>query len=72
MPEQQPEPKYYTVREVAEILSLSPDAVREMCRVGPKYGGLRAMKGPSRNSRYRIPASAITEWEQRNEYNPGF
>ncbi|MFI7483055.1 helix-turn-helix domain-containing protein [Kocuria sp. M1R5S2] len=58
-----PTPKYYTPDEVAKILSLSPQTVRRYLR----EGRIKAVRlNNSIRAPYRIPESAIAEWERRN------
>lgn len=63
--------KYLTPREAVDLMGVTAETVRIWCRIGPKLGGIRAVKGSGPNGRYRIPESAIREWEQRNTYHPG-
>lgn len=65
----QPE-QLVTVREVAGILGMHEETVRKLCRTGVRSGGMRSIKGPGVNSKYRIPVSAVVEWQQRNAYIP--
>ena len=59
-----------TVREVADVLSMHPETVRSRCRVGVQLGGIRSIRAPAVNSEYRIPVSAVIEWQQRNASLP--
>lgn len=58
--------RYFTVDEFADMTSFSPHIIRQWCRIGPKQGGIRAIKT---GKEWRIPSSAITEWENRNTYH---
>lgn len=68
----EPEP-LYTVKQVAELglIPYHPESIRQLCRIGPQYGGLRSVRpGTHKTAKYLIPASAIEEWKKRNEYMP--
>lgn len=72
-PSSEPE-RLYTVTQVADLglIPYNPETIRQLCRKGPQYGGLRSVRpGTHRTAKYLIPASAIEEWKKRNEYLPG-
>jgi len=59
----------YTPKAAASLMAMHVDTVRHLCRVGPERGGLRTVRNGPRGH-FKIPATAIAEYTQRNTYNP--
>lgn len=58
---------YLTVRQAADRLGVHPETIRELCRKGPKLGGLTAVKlSTGRTSPYRIAEAELDAWAERN------
>lgn len=59
---------FFTLQEVAEILSLHPETVRRYCA----RGDLPAIKagGPSGSHEWRIRADWLDKWGVDNLYDP--
>lgn len=67
MPDPVPQRQYYTLQQVAEILSLHPETVRRYLA----RGDLPAIKvGEGRSHHWRVRSDWLDKWADENIYDP--
>lgn len=62
----QAEDREIRTREAGEILGfLDRGTVNQLCQLGEENGGLKARKGPAKNSHWRISLQSVIDFPER-------